>query len=100
MTENTDKPLPRATLLLAQGSAQVSQNQKFVRESAFPKCAAPDSPSPGSAGKAQREGRVFSCFQTNTEAKIGRSASEQFIDRLPKQMFSGAVNEAKTVLGI
>ena len=45
MTEDTNKPLPRAPLLLAERSTEVSQDEQLVRQSAFPKRAAANSPS-------------------------------------------------------
>ena len=66
----------------------------------FAKGASPYSPATGTAGERQRQRLVFINIVTSGQSEIIGVAAQQFVHRLPEQIFAGTINEAQSSIWI
>jgi hypothetical protein len=98
VADDANQALPRLALFLAQGLAEVRQNEQLVRPPALTEAAAPDLPAPDAAGERRGDHAWCLAAQALGQVQIGRASSEQTFRRLAQEARARAVHELQLVI--
>src|SRR5690606_2098678 len=94
VSEDTDEPLPRLPLLLAERAADVGEDDERVRQSALPELARSDLPSPApSRERDLRRARPHAAVQAPLEPEVVRAPAEQPLGGACEGPLARAVDE-------
>src|SRR5207247_5492729 len=97
---DADEALPGLALLLAQGAADVAQDQELVRQSPLPEGAAADLEPPGPSGKGEVEDRRGVRAQAAGEPQLGGVGTRKTLDRAGQKALAGPVHESQPVVAV
>lgn len=103
MAKHAYEPLPRLSLLVAQGTRQVGHDDELMGKSALPKGAATDLDAPlrpgaFAAGKEGIDDAARLAFKKCLQPQLGRRTTDHALRRLPNESLTGAVDQTQRTI--
>ena len=100
VADDSNQPLPRLPLLVAQRPAHVGEDQELMRPSFLPERSAPHFVAAGAAGKRRVGDARRGAVEARAQSERRRAAAEQFVRGLCQQPFARAVDEPQRLRSV
>src|SRR5215211_4805416 len=100
MSEDAHEALPRFTLLVPQGPAEIGQDDQLMGQPSLAKSSTAHAPAAEATGQRDLHGARRFAMETVRQPEFGSGAGQQLFAGTCQQAFAGAVDEAESLVCI